>query len=155
MERHIEYNAYRTRNHIFCPLEGHSPSLYERLTQSEASNYFVVDGGAMKIPKEAHPTTLLEGSEGKYHSADPYKMQPIPPTTETAVQLDEGESLVTDGLEILRNLTELIACSDGSCDAISCKASFNWRIVNAEEEGLTSITQPPTNIEISLEIQHL
>lgn len=67
---------------------------------------------------------------------------PVPQATETAQQMDEGESMMRDGLDIFRNSAELIACLDGSYDAISCKASFNWRNVNSEEEGLTLISAP-------------
>lgn len=72
-ERHIVYDAYRTRNLIFCPLVDHGPSLYECFTQSEASNYYVVDGGAIKLPIEAHPITMLEGSEGNITRQTPTK----------------------------------------------------------------------------------
>jgi hypothetical protein len=63
-------------------------------------------------------------------------------TTETITAGDDEEIMEEDGLDILRRADELITCSDGSYDAIAQKAAFNWRIVDKDRNGLTTVSAP-------------
>jgi hypothetical protein len=138
-ERHIQYDFYRTNRYLFCRFEDPSPSLYERMEMEGEKNYFEPTGLATKLPKDAHPTGITEGSGGKYHPTTPFHFHrpPPPPLVE-----EEEEKLEADGVDTLRNAETLIACSDGSYDAISRKAAFNWRIVDQDRNGLTTVSAP-------------
>jgi hypothetical protein len=139
-ERHIQYDFYRTNRYLFCRFEDPSPSLYERMEIEGEKNDFEPTGIAIKLPKDAHLTGLTEGSEGKYHPTTPFHFHPpLPPP----IVEEEEEKLEATGVEdILQNAETLIAWSDGSYDAIARKAAFNWRIVDQDRNGLTTIIAP-------------
>eukprot|EP00956_Cyclotella_meneghiniana_P019059 scaffold32310_cov26-Cyclotella_meneghiniana.AAC.1 len=78
--------------------------------------------------------------EGHYHPDHQYNIIDYP--NEQQRDSEEEEYIEEDGLEILRNSDTLIACSDGSYDPLEQKAAFNWRIVTADEKGLTLGSAP-------------
>eukprot|EP00956_Cyclotella_meneghiniana_P037017 scaffold133838_cov26-Cyclotella_meneghiniana.AAC.1 len=83
---------------------------------------------------------MTEGRDGHYHPDHQYNIIDYP--NEQQRDSEEEENIEEDGLEILRNSDTLIACSDGSYDPLEQKAAFNWRIVTADEKGLTSGSAP-------------
>eukprot|EP00956_Cyclotella_meneghiniana_P024467 scaffold49135_cov45-Cyclotella_meneghiniana.AAC.1 len=140
IERHIEYEVYRSQN-IMCkrPVE-EGPSIFERFETVGEANYFVRSGIRTTLVHASHPTSMTEGREGHYHPDHQYNIIDYP--NEQQRDSEEEENIEEDGLEILRNSDTIIACSDGSYDPFEQKAAFNWRIVTADEKGLTSGSAP-------------
>jgi hypothetical protein len=138
--RHIDYDVYRTQSYMFCKFNEPSPSLYERMEMPERSNYFIPTGIAHRLPRDAHPTDIMESSEEKYHATTPFALHRE--VIENTTVGDDEEVLEEDGLSVLMRADELIACSDGSYDAIAQKAAFNWRIMDKGKNGLTTVSAP-------------
>eukprot|EP00956_Cyclotella_meneghiniana_P036491 scaffold126323_cov89-Cyclotella_meneghiniana.AAC.1 len=126
IERHIEYEVYRSQN-IMCkrPVE-EGPSIFERFEIAGEANYFVRSGIRTTLVHASHPTSMSEGREGHYHPDVQYNIIDFP--NEQQCDSEEDENIEEDGLGILRNSDMLIACSDGSYDPLEQKAAFNWRI---------------------------
>jgi hypothetical protein len=95
-ERHIQYDFYRTNRYLFCTFEDPSPSFYKRMEMEGEKNYFEPTGLVTKLPKDAHPTGITEGSGGKYHPTTPFHFHrpPPPPLVE-----EEEEKLEADGID--------------------------------------------------------
>eukprot|EP00956_Cyclotella_meneghiniana_P019828 scaffold34484_cov39-Cyclotella_meneghiniana.AAC.4 len=140
IDRHVDYNAYRTQN-IICirpPTEG--PSIYERYETVGEANYFTRQGDRFKLPFKSHPISVTEGREGHIHPDNQYDIVEYPNYSQ--YEVNDDEEIDTPSMDILRASEELIACSDGSYDPIEQKAAFNWRIVTPMEQGLTTSSAP-------------
>eukprot|EP00956_Cyclotella_meneghiniana_P030122 scaffold74968_cov57-Cyclotella_meneghiniana.AAC.13 len=140
VDRHVEYNVYRTQN-IICkrpPTEG--PSIYERYETVGEANYFTRQGDRYKLPFKSHPISMTEGREGHFHPDNQYDIVEYP--NDSQYETNEEEEMETPPMDALRESEELIACSDGSYDPIEQKAAFNWRIVTPMEQGLTTGSAP-------------
>ena len=141
-EGHIEYEVYRSRNVIFAGQEDAGPSMYQRLITTPDRNYFMEEGVTHKLPIEIHPISLTQSSTDKWIADHEYNLTINHSQIEEKRGDEVDEDTSEEEIEILRQADRLIACSDGSFDPIECKAAFNWRIVTAEDEGLTTASAP-------------
>ena len=140
VERHIEYDVYRSQN-IVCkrPTEL-GPSIFDRYVTEGEANYFIREGTRITLPHASQPTSLSEGRDGHFHPDHEYNTIELP--IERRRDTEEEDEIEHSDLDILLASEELIACSDGSYDPIEQKAAFNWRIVTPQEAGLTSGSAP-------------
>lgn len=139
VERHIEYDVYRSKNVICERQTVEGPSIYDRYITKDDANYFVKEGTRHDLVHASHPTSLTEGREGHFHADHEYNMELTPIAI---ANTEEEEQIQATELDILLSSDELVACSDGSYDPIEQKAAFNWRIVTPNETGLTTGSAP-------------
>ena len=127
VERHIVYDAYRISKTLFIRSQDIGTSSHKRYTIGIKSNYFMREGERHQLPPDTHPVDTYH-KKHKYFSHQEYNIAPIPPTC--IVSTCDAN---TSDLNTLKNTDELVACSDGSCDPITGKAAFNWRITTPDE----------------------
>eukprot|EP00956_Cyclotella_meneghiniana_P028246 scaffold65096_cov24-Cyclotella_meneghiniana.AAC.6 len=101
IERHIEYDVYRSQN-IMCkrPVE-EGPSIFERYEIAGEANYFVQSGMRTTLVHASHPMSMSEGREGHYHPDHQYNIidypneQRSPPMEGAKATLYLGMNMVT------------------------------------------------------------
>ena len=111
VDRHVEYDAYRTQNIICKRPQEEGPSIYERYEMEGEANYFTRQGDRYKLPYKSHPISITEGREGHFHSDNQYDIVEYP--NDNQYETTKEEELEIPPADVLQESEELIACSDG------------------------------------------
>jgi hypothetical protein len=140
-DRHIEYDAYRSKNVICKRQQIQGASIYDKYIEDGKSIFFIQDGIRYQPTHKSHPIEITQHGD-RIQACNPYFIA-IDQERKSRENGDEEEEETEEaGLQILLSEEKLVACSDGSFDPIDCKAAFNWRIVTPDERGLITASAP-------------